>query len=147
MSLKLTPEQKTRLVHIVGEFIDGVLAEALGQHVNGVNGSPSGTSPSLPTSSVSLGGFSSFWRLYPKRVGKGEALKAWKKNRCEKITESILLALENQLAWLTRENGKYIPNPATWLNQKRWEDEPPAPATALMSDKNAQAAKEFLGGR
>ena len=23
-----------------------------------------------------------------------------------------------------RENGRYIPNPATWLDQGRWEDEP-----------------------
>lgn len=22
-----------------------------------------------------------------------------------------------------KDNGQYIPNPATWLNQKRWEDE------------------------
>ena len=22
-----------------------------------------------------------------------------------------------------KENGKYIPHPTTWLNQKRWEDE------------------------
>jgi len=22
-----------------------------------------------------------------------------------------------------KESGKYIPNPAIWLNQKRWEDE------------------------
>ena len=23
----------------------------------------------------------------------------------------------------TENNGQYIPNPATWLNQRRWEDE------------------------
>ena len=22
-----------------------------------------------------------------------------------------------------KDNGQYIPNPTTWLNQKRWEDE------------------------
>ena len=25
----------------------------------------------------------------------------------------------------TEKNGQYIPNPATWLNQRRWEDELP----------------------
>jgi len=38
----------------------------------------------------------------------------------------MMTALETQKAsekWL-KDNGQYIPNPATWLNQRRWEDEP-----------------------
>ena len=39
--------------------------------------------------------------------------------------ESLLTAIERQKCgnqWST-ENGRFIPNPATWLNQGRWEDE------------------------
>ncbi len=39
--------------------------------------------------------------------------------------ETLLTAIRRQKCgsqW-SRENGRYIPNPATWLNQGRWEDE------------------------
>lgn len=29
---------------------------------------------------------------------------------------------KQSMQW-NKDNGQYIPNPATWLNQKRWEDE------------------------
>ena len=39
--------------------------------------------------------------------------------------DSVIEAVERQKRsdqW-TRDNGQYIPHPATWLNQGRWEDE------------------------
>jgi hypothetical protein len=90
-------------------------------------------------------GFATFWKLYPKRVGKGAASRAWRKHQCEKHATKIVLAVESQLAYLTRENGRFTPNPATWLNERRWDDEPPEESAALVDDRNAQAAKEFLG--
>lgn len=73
------------------------------------------------------GGFLRFWESYPSKVGKQAALKAWITNRCEGKTEAILAALVDPRirGHLCREGGKYIPNPATWLNAGRWEDEPP----------------------
>ena len=71
--------------------------------------------------------FERFWTVYPKKVGKQDALKAFKK-----VTESIdalIAAVEQQKMseqW-TKDGGQYIPNPSTWLNQGRWEDQlPPA---------------------
>lgn len=71
--------------------------------------------------------FSEFWALYPKKVGKGAAEKAWDRLRPNQRTfESMMQAVRVQMrcAQWTRDNGQYIPNPATWLNQRRWEDEP-----------------------
>jgi hypothetical protein len=68
--------------------------------------------------------FSRFWEVYPKKVGKDDAQRAWDK-KAPDITV-VLTALERQRQWLTRENGTYIPNPSTWLNQGRWKDEPPS---------------------
>lgn len=68
--------------------------------------------------------FISFWKSYPKKTGKGEAFKSWKKQR-PSITD-VLKALEWQRTsqdWI-KDNGQYVPNPATYLNQRRWEDEP-----------------------
>jgi len=78
------------------------------------------------TTSVQQERFKEFWRHYPRKVGKGAAEKAWDKIKPGKALLSLILsALDQQKAceqW-KRENGRYIPNPATWLNQKRWEDD------------------------
>ena len=69
--------------------------------------------------------FDAFWAAYPRKVGKGDARKAFGKVRVELGT--LLSAIEAQKAsqqW-KRDGGRYIPNPATWLNQCRWEDELP----------------------
>lgn len=72
--------------------------------------------------------FDQFWSSYPKKVGKQAALKAWKKLRPNKdLYSKIMAAVESQKKsdqWKT-ENGRYIPNPTTWLNQGRWDDELP----------------------
>ena len=67
--------------------------------------------------------FDEWWQHYPRKVGKEAARKAFAK---VKVDTSILIeAVEKQKhsdQW-TKNNGQYIPNPATWLNQGRWEDE------------------------
>lgn len=71
-------------------------------------------------------GFDDFWKVYPKRVGKQEARKAWERqngNRPE--LECILSKLEELKKsdqW-RNDGGKFIPNPATWLNRGGWDDE------------------------
>lgn len=70
-------------------------------------------------------GFASFWSVYPKKTAKPNALKAYRaaKMKTGEI-DSILTDIETRKQsddW-TKENGKYIPNPATYLNQRRWED-------------------------
>ena len=68
--------------------------------------------------------FERFWSVYPKKVGKAAALKAFAKVKVP--TDRLVDALEKQTKsdqW-RRDNGRFIPNPATWLNQGRWDDEP-----------------------
>ncbi|MCI8611052.1 MAG: hypothetical protein HFE66_03925 [Clostridiales bacterium] len=70
--------------------------------------------------------FDLFWKAYPKKTGKGNAEKSWNRIRPGKaLFDQIMEALQKAVQceqWL-RDNGRYIPNPSTWLNQKRWEDE------------------------
>ena len=78
--------------------------------------------------------FEKFWSGYPKKVGKQAAKKAF--DRVNVPVETLLTAIERQKcsAQWSRDNGQFIPNPATWLNQGRWEDEvPPAGGTALRN--------------
>lgn len=70
--------------------------------------------------------FDKFWQAYPKKVSKKEAQKSWNKiNPSLELFEKILKALEivKQTGQWNTDNGKFIPYPATWLNQERWTDE------------------------
>ena len=69
-------------------------------------------------------GFAEFWALYPKKVGKDAAMSAWKRKVKGDSAEVIasLKTQKTQEAW-TKDGGRFIPNPATWLNQGRWKDE------------------------
>lgn len=69
------------------------------------------------------GAFDRFWAEYPKKVGKGQAQKAFSKISVP--VETLIEAVhrqKNSVQW-QKDGGQYIPNPATWLNQKRWEDD------------------------
>ena len=70
--------------------------------------------------------FDEFWTAYPKKKAKEAARKAWSKLKPnETLGKEIIQAVMESAKtkdWL-KENGKYIPYPATYLNGKRWEDE------------------------
>jgi len=104
----------------------------------------SGTCPGqVPDSSVSVSASSSvsveggckgetkpttfdiFWKAYPKKVAKKAALKAWEKAKDKPSTDVIIAAVKKQeqsLHW-KKDGGQFIPYPATWLNEGRWDDE------------------------
>jgi hypothetical protein len=66
--------------------------------------------------------FEDFWKAYPKRVAKEDAIKAWNKIKMdESVLSKILDAIKVQD--LAKQDKKFVPYPATWLNKKRWEDE------------------------
>ena len=72
--------------------------------------------------------FDQFWAQYPKKRSKGQAEKAWVKIQPqpdEQLVDRMIAAIERAKKseeW-RKENGRYIPYPATWLNAKGWEDE------------------------
>ena len=72
------------------------------------------------------GSFITFWNAYPRKAAKGRAEKAWTKiNPDEQLTAVIVAAIQKatESAQWTKDDGKFIPHPATWLNDRRWEDE------------------------
>lgn len=71
--------------------------------------------------------FEKFWSSYPKKTAKVQAFKAFVKlDPDEELLNTMLSFLERQKksAQWTKDDGQYIPYPATWLNGRRWEDEP-----------------------
>jgi hypothetical protein len=71
-------------------------------------------------------GFDVFWKAYPKRIGKGYAKSIWMKIKPDDdLLRKMLLKIEvfKEMDQWKKEGGQFIPYPATWLNQGRWEDE------------------------
>jgi hypothetical protein len=66
--------------------------------------------------------FERFWAVYPKKVGKEAARRAFLKVKVPTNTLIAAISAQKRSTQWTRDNGRYIPNPATWLNQGRWED-------------------------
>lgn len=89
------------------------------------------------------GAFDEFWNVYPKRVGRAAAEKAFAKvNPDQDLLAQIVAAVAAQSGsdqW-RRDGGQFIPNPATWLNQARWLDQP-------VSGQSFKADDVFAGAK
>ncbi len=92
-------------------------------------------------------GFDDFWRTYPKKKSKADAEKAFNKlNPNKGLFDTMMKALgkHKQTEDWQKEDGKYIPYPATWLNKRRWEDELPEDSTDTDTRNPKQ---EYLDAR
>lgn len=70
---------------------------------------------------ISAARFDDFYQAYPRKVARGAAEKMWAKLRpSADLIAEILAALDR---WKLPSEVKFIPHPATWLNEKRWLDE------------------------
>lgn len=69
--------------------------------------------------------FDAFWELYPRKAAKPKAAKSWRTEVRKRDIAPLMADVERRCGsedW-TKKNGKYIPLPATYLNQRRWEDQ------------------------
>lgn len=94
--------------------------------------------------------FETFWKAYPKKRAKDDALKAFEKRKPDSdLLAAMLLAIETQRAsdeWV-KESGKYIPYPATWLNDGRWQDEMRGGVDLTGDDKPTWAVQAGFANR
>jgi hypothetical protein len=69
--------------------------------------------------------FDMFYEAYPRKVGKPAAVKAFAKCKAdEALVDQMIEAIEQQKKtpqW-SKDEGQYIPHPASWLNNERWCD-------------------------
>jgi hypothetical protein len=71
--------------------------------------------------------FVAFYEAYPKKRGKKDALKAWLALSPDADLVRMMmeaLAIQKQSPQWRKEKGEFVPYPGTWLNGRRWEDEP-----------------------
>lgn len=112
---------------------------------------PSSLEPSLEPSPLVLegveavvapDGFEAFWQMYPRKVGKANAEKVWK--RLTKAEHAAVMATlpEHVRYWQATKTGPtFIAHPATWLHGRRWEDELPHVPASFLGAVGAAAAR------
>lgn len=67
--------------------------------------------------------FDVFWISYPRKASKERARKAFLKAIKATSAETIIEAAKQFAASPKGQAGDYCPHPATWLNDRRWEDD------------------------
>ena len=102
---------------------------------------PAGAAEPKNSQTVLMERFEIFYKAYPKHKSRGDAEKAWKSLKPDdsllaKILKSLEIAKKSK-DWI-KENGQYIPYPATWLRAKGWEDE---------QDANPKASESPTGNK
>lgn len=81
-------------------------------------------------------GFAGWWQAYPRKVGKGQAVKAYRA-ALRKTTPTVLAAaVQSQRVRLMAKGPEFCPHPATWLNGERWADQAPTPVIDIEDDRS-----------
>lgn len=116
--------------------------DTTGRDKNGKRSKASNNQSQEPKSSSSVDDeFPEFWNLYPRKVGKGGAIVAYRRARKQAKQQEILAGLHLYLLTCPKEKH-FIAHPTTWLNQARWADETDQPQPELTP---AQPAWEPCG--
>ena len=67
--------------------------------------------------------FEDFWKAYPKKVKKKTAKDIWRRKKLDPLADRRIADVEDRQSVDSRWKDGYIPDPTTYLNQERWEDE------------------------
>ena len=114
------------------------------ERINALTNKPINLLKSLKAIDRKSDDFDHFWNLYPKKTGKLDAAKAWKK--VSPNLPEIIKAIKWQVMSRQWMEG-YIPNPSTYLNQGRWLDEPANERTTkpdILMQKNKNNVDEWV---
>ncbi len=83
--------------------------------------------------------FSEFWQAYPNKKGRKDAERHWKREGCDAVADALLA----HVALMQREDADWlrgaIPMGSTYINGRRWEDEP----KGAVAEKPATPSKTF----
>jgi hypothetical protein len=83
--------------------------------------------------------FNEFWDLFPRKQGRGKAKEAFMKAVKDVGLEAVMAGVRRYAADPNLPDPQFVPLPATWLNQERWDDGPlPLNRKLTNSERNIQ---------
>lgn len=72
--------------------------------------------------------FEAFYAVYPWKTHRQAAIRAWDELKpSDELLDVMSVGLARQMASEEWKRGIGIPHPSTWLNNRRWEDQPKTP--------------------
>lgn len=86
--------------------------------------------------------FEKFWKLYPKKVEKIDAQKAFLKQIVFYGVDEIMAGVIRLAHDPNLPPKQFIPYPASWLNAGAWTNEPYPPRQLTFEEKAAQLVEE-----
>ncbi|MFT4288143.1 helix-turn-helix domain-containing protein [Nocardioides sp.] len=92
------------------------------------SGDPNGSPVRATAADMTAEAFDEFWSAYPRRTGKASARKAFAKAAAKVDAWGIIVRAARRMADDPNlPDAQFVPHPATWLNQERWDDPPYPP--------------------
>jgi len=67
--------------------------------------------------------FERFWQVWPNKVKRKKAMATWKRRKLDNRADMIIADVMNRMDADPRWQAGYIPDPTTYINGDRWEDE------------------------
>jgi hypothetical protein len=99
--------------------------------------------PISPTGGdLKMEGFDEFWKLYPRHTSRKVAELKWK-GLSPTQKDAAIKALPKHIQGWAGKEMQFIPHPATWLNQRRWEDEVVSDSTKVSTQPATQPQKAY----
>ena len=83
--------------------------------------------------------FENFWLVYPRKINRAVALKAFEKATRKTEADLIITAVRG---YKFADDEQFIPHPATWLNQERWIDGTPTSIRPQVTEAEKSAFLE-----
>lgn len=118
------------------------------------NNTNDGAETPARTSNTARDRFDAWYATYPRKVGKQAALASFMRHATSVPLDTLLRAVERQKKssqW-QKDGGQFIPNPSTWLNQGRWDDELPTgdsqsqlPVNMRVNNDRELSDEDWLG--
>lgn len=139
------------------EFLARNAGETLLKQSSSVCGSSAGDVALVLEAIAAKSRFADWWAVYPLKVGKKPCEAKWKSRKLDAIADTLIAdtlhRAANDSGWL----GGYVPNPETYLNQERWNDDlrtapvarpaaPEAPSKTFGAMQKLQGIKHGLAG-
>lgn len=85
--------------------------------------------------------FDEFWKVYPRKVGKQAARKAFAKVKVD--LERVLQGARRFANDPNKPILQYLPHPSTWLNEGRWDDEPYPEREKSKEERQQEALEKY----
>jgi uncharacterized protein YdaU (DUF1376 family) len=106
-----------------------------------VNSSSSSSDEDVLKNDVSCSAvqFEDFWKVYPRKLNKQGALKAWSRATKKTDPQIVVDGAKVYADLCVGKEPEFIAHAATWLNQSRWTDEPESkPAEKTLRQRQSE---------